>query len=123
MGKSINIYLELLFYSSSSSDGSRHEKKRTRSLQKLANSFKQGGKHAKILSTLHGYFLPILSCASKKVLNDVVPHTECGPLAAGTFLLYFSHIQESDLLIVPLICVVRWQLRLRLLSEKDEHVV
>jgi hypothetical protein len=44
-------------------------------------------------------------------------------LAPSTVLLYISHIQESDLLVVPLICMSRWQLRLELLAEEDEQVV
>jgi hypothetical protein len=60
---------------------------------------------------------------SKKGLNDVVPDTECGTLGMATVLLYFAHIQESYLVSVPLFCVARWQLRLELLAEEDEHVV
>jgi 5-formyltetrahydrofolate cyclo-ligase len=60
---------------------------------------------------------------SKKVLDDVVPHTESATLgltlAPSMVLLHLSHIEELDLLIVPLICVSRWQLRLELLSEED----
>jgi hypothetical protein len=40
-------------------------------------------------------------------------------LAPSMVLLYFSHVQESDLLVEPLVCVARRQLGLELLSEED----
>jgi hypothetical protein len=53
----------------------------------------------------------------------LVPTTLGLALVPATVLLYFSHIQQLDLLVVPLVGVTRRQLRLVLLSEEDEQVV